>query len=431
MNRASPSPHLAISGATMDKLVPKKRRNKTILIGIAATIVTLVCSFAVWHAIPRGLQVAASEVRIAGVEKGLFEDKLIVRANTAPLRSIFLDSVESGRVEEVNVRDGTLVTKGQLLFRLSNAQRNIDLLTRQEQHALQISNLANLQVTQEASVTEHQRRLSELKFALVQAEKKHARDVKLANQGFISSVALEESNDQLEQQQQLVKEEMQSNETGLNVRNAALARMESAIKEQQSGLQLVQASVEALAVRASAAGRLTGFNLQVGETVKTDDHIGRIDDPSVFKLTAQVDEFYLNRITVGRHGTVRQGERDYAVEVSAVYPQIKDGRFTVDMVFGKGQPEALSPGQSLDVEIALGEPAQALLLPNGAFVNDSGGVWVFVVGADGRNVERRDIKIGRRSNSQIEVLSGLAVGEKVIISSYAAFGKSQHLQLTD
>jgi HlyD family secretion protein len=423
-------PHQAISGASMDKIVPK-RRGKSALIAGAIFVVVLIVGYLIWHAMPRGLQVAATDVSIGTAEKGIFQDNIIVRASAAPLHSIILDSVEVGRVEEVSVRDGAMVNKGQLLFRLSNPQRNIELLARQAERAQQISNLSNLRVMQEASRTEHQRRLSDLKFALAQGEKKHDRDIKLASQGFISAVALDESGDLLLQQKHALQDEIESSEKEAVVRSNAQTQMESAIDGLQSGLQLVQASVEALAVRAPSSGRLTGFSLEVGQTVKTNDRIGRIDDPTQFKLTALVDEFYLNRISVGRAALMHQGDKDYAVEVSALYPQIKSGRFAIDMVFKKDQPETISPGQSMDTQITLGEPSQALLLPNGPFVNDSGGGWVFVLGADGKTAEKRTIKIGRRNNSQIELLSGLLAGEKVIISGYTAFGNTQRLQLTN
>ena len=164
--------------------------------------------------------------------------------------------------------------------------------------------------------------------------------------------------------------------------------------------------------------------------MRPDQHIGRIDDPKRFKLSARIDEFYLSRVAVGRQGSVVQGDKAYALKVATVYPQIKDGRFTAEMVFTQGQPEVISPGQSMDAQLTLGEPAKALLLPSGAFVNDSGGAWVFVVAPDGERVEKRAVRIGRRNNSQLEVLSGLAAGEQVIISSYAPFGKAERLQLT-
>jgi HlyD family secretion protein len=354
----------------------------------------------------------------------------VVRASAEPLNSIILDSVESGRVEEVFAKDGQRVSKGDLLFRLSNPQRNLELLARQQEHAQQISNLANLQMAQEAGRTDHQRRLADLEFALDQADKAHARNQRLARQGFISQVALEESGDKLAQQRRVLAQERRAMDTEEQVRGRALRQMETAIQGLQTGLHLVGATVDALTVRAPADGTLTDFHLQVGETVKPDQRIGRIDDPQRFKLSAPIDEFYLSRVTVGRHGSVVQDGKRYELRVATVYPQIKDGRFIAEMVFTHGQPEVISPGQSMDAQLTLGEPAKALLLPSGAFVNDTGGAWVFVFGRDGERAEKRAVRLGRRNNAQVEVLSGLAAGEQVIVSSYAPFGKAERLQLT-
>jgi HlyD family secretion protein len=413
----------------MDTVLPKRRG--ALLARIAAGVVLAAgAAYAAWHFMPRGLQVAAQDVRIASVEQGVFLDDIVVRASAEPLNAVILDSVESGRVEEVFAKDGAMVKKGQLLFRLSNPQRNLELLARQAEHAQQISNLSNLRVAQEAARTDHQRRLSDLEFALAQAEKQHARNTKLAAQGFISGASVEESADKLAQQRRAFRQESEASDTESRVRRGALEQMDTAIKGLQSGLLLVTATVDALAVRAPVDGMLTGFRLQVGETVKTNQNIGRIDDPNRFKLSALVDEFYLNRVAVGRRASVRQGETSYAAKVSTIYPQIKDGRFTLEIEFTSGQPPVLSPGQSLDAQVTLGEPGKATLLPNGAFLNETGGAWLFVVAPDGETVTRRAVRSGRRSNTQVEVLAGLVPGEKVIVSSYAAFGKSERLQLT-
>ncbi len=422
-----PVPPPAVTGAAMDVIVPKRRGRLVLRLALGAAATGL-AAWAFWQLVPHGLQVAARDVRIARVEAGVYRDDIVVRASAEPLNSIILDSVESGRVEEVFAKDGQTVKKGDLLFRLSNPQRNLELLARQTEYSQQIFNAANLRVTQEAVRTEHQRRLSDLEFALAQARKQHARNSRLAAQGFISAVALEESSDKLAQQQRALDEEKRAVDTEERVRGRALEQMDSALHGLQSGLQLVSATVEALAVRAPADGVLTDFRLLVGETVRPDQHIGRIDDPNRFKLSAQVDEFYLNRIAVGRHGRVVQDDKSYEVQVSTVYPQIKEGRFSAEMVFTRGQPPVLSPGQGMDAQLTLGEPARALLLPNGAFANDTGGAWVFVVA--GENVEKRPVKLGRRNNSQVEVLSGLAPGEQVIVSSYTPFAKAERLQLT-
>lgn len=417
------------TGATMDTVVPRRRGKRLALIA-AGVIGVAIAVGVLWSWMPRGLQIDGADLRTGIATRGVFVDEVIVRASAEPLGSVILDSVESGRVEEVFATDGALVKKGQLLFRISNPQRNLELLARQSEHAVSIFNLSNLRVSQEASASEHQRRLDDLQFALDQANKQHARNIKLAAQGYISAVALEESADRLAQQQRAFKQEQQAAAAESRVRDHAEQQLESAIHGLNSGLKLVSATVDALAVRAPVEGRLTNFRLQVGESIATGKNIGRIDDPARFKLSARVDEYYLNRMAVGRHATVQQDGRSYAADLSTIYPQIKDGRFTVELVFTQGQPPVLNPGQSLDARITLGEPATALLLPNGAFLNDSGGAWVYVLDAAGRNAERRAVRIGRRSNSQVEVLDGLRTGEKVILSSYAAYGNSPRLQIS-
>jgi HlyD family secretion protein len=413
----------------MDSVVRVNHRRRYIVAGmVVAVIVPLLLALRHW--MPQGLQVDANNIRIATAQRGVFLDDMIVRANAAPLNSVILDAVESGRVEDVFVRDGATVERDTPLFRLSNPQRQLDLLARQSDQATQISNLSNLRAALEASITDHERRMSDLQFSLTQAEKQYARNQQLAAKGFISPAALDESADRLAQQRHEIDSERSRARTEIEIKRQGLAQMEQASNRLESGLQLMHASIDALTVRAPANGRLTDFHLQVGEAVNPSQHIGRIDDPAHFKLSADVDEYYLSRIAPGRPGTARIGDQSYPVEVTRVYPQIDKGRFVIDMVFSKEQPRQLNPGQSLDTQITLGEPAPALLLPSGAFINDSGGTWVFVVAANGETAERRTIRTGRRSNSQIEVLAGLSDGEKIIVSSYAGFGRAERLQLS-
>ncbi|MEG2029172.1 MAG: efflux RND transporter periplasmic adaptor subunit [Janthinobacterium sp.] len=421
-------PRLPASGAAMDAPLPRSRR-RLAAAALAAAVLLALLAGAVWRAMPRGLPVPAGEVRIGAVTRGIFLDEVVVRASAEPLHSVILDSVESGRIEAVHASDGALVRKGQLLFRISNPQRNLELLARKAEHAQQIFNLSNLRVAQQASASDHQRRLDDLAFALQQGGKQHARNVRLAQQGFISSVALEESADRLLQQQRALAQEQQAAQAEYRVRGDAASQLGASIAGLSSGLLLVGATVDALAVRAPADGRLTDFRLQVGESIATGKNVGRIDDPVHYKLSARVDEFYLHRMAAGRPASVLQDGRSYALVVQTIYPQIKEGRFTVELVFTHGQPPVLNPGQSLDAQITLGEPATALLLPNGAFINDSGGAWVFVLDASGDQAARRAVRIGRRNNSQLEVLQGLQAGERVILSGYAAYGNSPRLHI--
>jgi HlyD family secretion protein len=417
------------TGAAMDTIVPRKRGRK-IALACAAIALLFAGGFLLWQQVPRGLRVERSELAIAAAANGVFRDELLVRANAAPLASVILDSVESGRIEEVFVRDGETVQKGQLLFRIANPQRNLELLARQAEQAQQLYNLSNLRLAQETDRSTRQRRLDELAFSLEQAQKRHARNERLGAQGFISSVALEESRDAMDKEARAVALEHRSAAADSRVRIPALSQLEKAIGGLDTGLQLVQATVDALVVRAPVAGRLTDFRMQVGESIATGKNVGRIDDPNRFKLAARIDEFYLNRVAIGRPGSVQQDGRRYPVKIASVYPQIKDGRFLAELLFTGEQPAGLRPGQSLDAQLTLGQPARALVLPGGAWVGDSGGAWVFVLAPDGRTAQRREIRTGRRSDAQVEVLGGLQPGERVIVSSYAAFGQSTSLNIS-
>ncbi|HTD28634.1 MAG TPA: efflux RND transporter periplasmic adaptor subunit [Xanthomonadaceae bacterium] len=417
-----------MSGASMDVVIPKKR-GKQIRAAVVATSFAALFALGLWLWMPRGLQVEARSVTIATVARGTFEDAVTVRATAESLNSVILDSVESGRVEEVFAHDGTLVKKGDTLFRLSNPERLLELLKGQSDEAQQVSNGLTLRVDLETARTQHRQRTTDLEYAVQKAQRQYKRNQVLAAEKYISNSVLEDSADQLAYQTKLLNEEKLSAAAEIAAKSSAAAQMDQAIAVLQSGLKVASTTVEALTVRAPVAGRLTDFSLQVGETVKPDEHIGRIDDPAHFKLSALVDEFYVNRIHAGASGVVQLDGQSYSVRIGRVFLQIKAGQFEVELLFDGKQPSDLSPGQSVDANIIMGEPSQTLLLPSGTFFNDTGGAWVYVVDRDGETAKRRVIRVGRRGNSQIEILSGLSAGDRVIVSGYAEFGNSGRLQL--
>jgi len=422
----TPAP-VDISGASMDVIVPRRRRAPRLI--IASVTGTLLVALAVWALMPSGLSVPRDSVRIATVTQDVFRDDVMVRAVAEPLHSVVLDSVESGRVEEVISHDGAIVRKGDLLFRLSNPQRNVDLLKSQSDEAQQVSNMLTLRLALQSSQSDHLRRIADAEYQLSQAEILYKRKKVLATKGFVSQTELEQSELDVRHDAHLLSVEQESGASEIKIRKDAVEQMERAIQRLQSGLELVQANVDALGVRAPIAGRLTDFRLQVGEAVKQDQHIGRIDDPQQFQLAASIDEFYSDRTAVGRPGLVTVQNQKFPVKVSRVYSEIKEGRFAVELVFTGAQPESLTPGQGVNLEIALGESSAAVVLPNGPFFTDTRGSWVFVLRKNDSAAERRAIRIGRSSAAQIEVLSGLKPGERVIISSYSPYGNETRLRL--
>jgi HlyD family secretion protein len=418
------------SGAGMDVRLPKRKRSLPLLIGGGLLAVAGVV-FSGFSVLPHGLVVSAKDVNTAAAQRGVFRDDITVRASAAALNSIVIDAVDRGRVEAVFVKDGALVKGGQLLFRLSNPQRRMDLLQRQSEQTQQISNLSNFNVSFESARIDSARRLNGLEFEVREAEKQQARNEKLVAQGFIAQSLYQDSTDKLTELRRQLQDERVGAGREAASRRAAIQALEDAVKGMHKGMLLFNESIDALAVRAPAAGRLADFRLQVGEAVKADQRIGRIDELDGYKLTAQVDEYYLPRIAVGHRGCAVIDGKDYGVEVKAVFQQIKEGRFTVEFSFENEGPAHLNPGLSVDLKVTLGEPKPALILPSGAFLGDSGGAWAFVLDSAGTHAQRRAIRLGRRSNTQVEVLDGLKAGERVIVSSYAAFGKAEELKLSD
>jgi HlyD family secretion protein len=415
-----------VTGAAMDRPLPKRPPNYAI--ATIGALLLLAGIAALTRLVPHGLQVAESDIRTATVQQGSFHNDVVVRSTAATLHTIMLDVLESGRVEEVLVNDGALVEKDALLFRLSNPQLRLNLVAREADRAQQISNLSTLRVSIETSQTEHQRRMLDLNFAVTQADKQYTRNASLAKSGVIAAVTVEESQDRLAQQRQALEDEKIRAVIEMRIKRDSVRQMEEAIEQLDGGLKVVNDAIEGLAVRAPIAGRLTDFRLQLGEIVKSEQRIGRIDDPSQFKLTAHIDEYYLGGVSVGKTGSVNANGREYGVVVNRVFPQITDGQFLVELLFTGDTPLEMNPGQAVETRITLGEASLGLIMPNDSYVSDTGGAWAFVVAPDGRTATRRKIRIGRRNNSQIEVASGLTAGERVIVSAYAGFGKAEQLQ---
>ncbi|MBM2882941.1 HlyD family efflux transporter periplasmic adaptor subunit [Chromobacterium phragmitis] len=419
-----------VSGAAMDEVVARKRWSRGRLAGLAALLLALVGAAAWWAWQPSGLRVAASELQIATVVQGRFSDEVILRATVQPAQSVLLDLVEGGRVDEVLVHDGDKVKAGQVLLRLSNPQRQLELLARKSDLAQQYANLSSTREQLEATRSDYRRRLSDLGLKLKQQERQYRRDAALAAQGFISTAALEDSRDRLQQYREDYRDEQQSQARELSIKAHALRQMQQVQDELSRGTKMASDSLAALSLRAPMDGQLTNFTAQVGSSLKPGDRVGRVDGQGRYKLTAQVDEFYLARVKRGQLAAIElDGGATATARVGNINPQVQDGHFQLELLFDAQPAGALNAGQGLDGRLTLGQAASGLVLPNGAFVNDTGGTWAMVLNADGSRAERRAIRLGRRSQTQLEVVDGLKAGERVIVSSYAAFGKYAQLTL--
>jgi HlyD family secretion protein len=301
-------------------------------------------------------------------------------------------------------------------------------MARSSEAAQQLANFSTLRAAWMQAQSSLRRTLTEAQFEMDRVRRLHQRNRELAATGFLSPSALEDSADKLAMAERLFKQQQADGREELAVREQSVQAMQRAVADLNKRLDAMRAASEGLAMRAPVAGRVTGLTLQVGESVRSGTRIARLDSLGRFKLDLRLDEFHLGRVREGLAAQLTHEGRDHALRVARIDPQVKDGRFSVELSFD-ADPPPLQVGQGLDVRLTLGDAKPALLLPDGGFYADTGGAWAFVLDADGHHAPRRPLQLGRRADGVIEVLGGLQPGERVVVSPYRAFVGAPALQL--
>jgi HlyD family secretion protein len=417
-----------VSGGNMDRVVVRKKIDKRILIGgVGGAALLLIILF--WLFAPRAdsQSVSADRLGIAAVENGIFEDFLPLRARVTPLVTIYLDAVEGGRVEEMAVEDGANVTKGQLLAVLSNADLQLSTLARQTEVEQQLNNMRSQELALQQTRSTNMRDLNQAETDLAKMRRLYDLQKPLAEKGFVSAKQFNDTKDDLHYQTQrlaILKRSIAQDET---LQSSQLGQLRASASSLNSSLSIARGSLNQLNIRAPATGQLSGFTIQLGQSLQRGERLGQVDSAGGNKLVADVDEFYLGRVQSGQSATVDAGGKTYRMKVQKVLPQVRNGQFQAELIFVGPEPQAIQRGQTMQVKLTLGDSSRAVLIPNGAFFNDTGGQWIFVVDRRGNSASRRNIQIGRKNADFIEVLGGLKPGEKVITSSYSGLVDKDHL----
>ena len=416
--------------AAMDRPVVKRRLTPSMAIGGAVSLATLAAI--VWmmlYPAVRTLRLDASRITISIVSQAPFHDFIPLRGRVVPLVSVVLDAVQGGRVEEVLAEAGQRVVAGQRLIRLSDPTLELDAIARETQVIGQINSQRALQLSFELTRTNDQKAVAAAEYNVVRLGREVARRRPLAAAGFTSLEKLDQSADELSYERRL----MDISVDALRRDAQAIKRSNDLIEETatrlDANLAAAKAQLDALTVRAPADGVLTALDAHVGEEKTRGQHLGQIDRDAGFKVTIQVDEFYLARVKPGLHVAVTIDGTPSALVVSKVYPQVKDGKFEIDLAWEGGTPPALRRGQAVQGRLELGDDVPTMVLPAGPFLEASGGAWVFVLGSDEASAVRRPVKLGRRTTETVEVLSGLSPGDRVVTSDYTGLDRIDRLAL--
>ncbi|MGH6707301.1 MAG: efflux RND transporter periplasmic adaptor subunit [Sphingomicrobium sp.] len=418
----------AVSGGAMDRVIQRKRIDKRVLIaGGAAAIVVLMLIF--WLFAPRSDSQTVNPTRlsISQVQQGTFEDFLPLRARAAPLMTVYLDAVEGGRVEQLAVEDGATVTKGQLLAVLSNTDLQLSTLARQTEVEQQLNNMRSQELALQQTRSANRRELNQALTDLSKAQRLYDLQQPLAKKGFVAGKAFNDTKDDLAYQRNRLAILRSSIAEDEALQASQLGQLRASTSSLNQSLSIARSSLSQLFLRAPVSGQLSGFSIQLGQSLQQGERLGQIDSAGRNKLEADVDEFYLGRVAVGQTASIEIDGKTYALKVSKIYPQVRSGQFRIDLVFDGPEPPSIQRGQTMSTKLTLGDSSRAVLVPNGAFFNDTGGNWVFVVDESGRSATRRAVQLGRRNNDFIEVLDGLKPGERVVTSTYSGLVDKDHL----
>jgi len=394
--------------------------------------VVLLAVFAFWYLKPdqgRALKVQNDRIVISTVSLGEFDDYIPVRGQVAPLKTVFLDAIEGGRVEAIYVEDGAPVQAGDLIIELSNTQLQLDVIAREAEVTEQLNNLRNTELSLEQNRLGHKRNLVDINYHTIRLSREIERLKPLVEKDLLDDGTLERLQD--EHTWYIARREitLESQETDERLQKIQMEQLRTAGAQLEKNLEVAGRNMEALNVRAPVAGKLTAFDLEVGQALSRGVNIGQIDDPESFKVTANIDEYYLSRVNLEQTASISAGGKDYELIVRKIYPQVKNGTFEVDLIFVGGEPDSIRRGQTLQLNLQLGSPSDSLLIPNGAFYQDTGGNWIFVVTVEGARAVKRSVRLGRRNLRFIEVLDGLEAGERVITSPYTNYLDMDRLEL--
>ncbi|AOT10059.1 efflux RND transporter periplasmic adaptor subunit [Pseudoalteromonas luteoviolacea] len=419
----------------MDKKITRTTPRRFVKPALA-TAVALLIGFGAYSMTFSAEQGQSQTVNLAGltvssVVSGEFKNALSVRGQVVPKTTIFLDTVSGGRVEARLIEQGTFVEKGQPLVQLSNTNLQLDVMSREAQVTEQLNFLRNTQMAMTTNALNLERDLLDIELKISHLERKLIQSEALLKKGLVSQEEVDEIRENLQYNRDIHSLTIERQKQENSIRKVQLAQLEDSAEMLQSNLEFARKNLESLQVTAPVSGYLSELDVQVGESKQAGTRLGQIDIPDEYKLSVSLDEFYLNQVSLGMMMEITHGGQTLRAAVTKIDSRVTNAQFQIEAELPAGT-QGIKRGQGLDAQLMFSnEQTQATLLPRGAFFSTSGGHWVFVVGNDGKQAQRKTVRLGKKNQHYYEVLSGLAPGDRVITSHYGNFDNAHVLKLSN
>ena len=413
----------------MDKPIPKKKglqkKHLVYIIAGAAFIVLIYLAF--FSEKTSTYRVEKDKLIIETVIEDQFNDYITVPGTVEPISTVFLDAQEGGRVEEILIEEGSMVRKGDIILRLSNPDLYLNILDSEAQLAEKENFLRNTLVAMEQDRLQIKRELLNLKYDVERKERNYRQNVELMKDSLISVEEFLRSKEDLDMAKQSRELFIERQKQDSVFRSVQVENLQNNLENMRRNLGLVRQRVENLNVRATVDGKLGLLVPEIGQSIARGFNMGQINVLTSFKVTAQIDEHYIDRVRTQLTAKLDRQGSEFDLVVRRVYPEVRNGTFEIDMTFENSVPDNIRTGQTYYISLQLGQPKRSLLVPIGGFFQETGGQWIFVLDETESFATKRDISIGRKNPKYYEVLEGLQAGEKVIISGYDTFGKNEKL----
>jgi HlyD family secretion protein len=416
---------------TMDKVIPKKKglqKKHLGYIGIGIAIMVLVY-MAFFADRTSTYKVEKDKLIIEVVTEDQFNDYITVPGTVEPITTIFLDAQEGGRVEEKVIEEGTMVKKGDIILKLSNPDLHLNILDSEAQLAEKENFLRNTLTNMEQQRLQIKRELLNIRYEIERKERNYQQNVILIKDNLISREEFIRSKEDLDmaiQSRELYIERQKQDSLFYSIN---INSMTKNLENMRKNLNLVRERAENLNVRAPVDGQLGLLVPEVGQSIQRGANMGQINVLTAYKVTAQIDEHYIDRVRTQLTATLDRQGSEFNLLVRRVYPEVRNGTFKIDMIFRDSMPDNIRTGQTYYTSLQLGQPKVSILVPIGGFFQETGGQWIFVLDEAETFAYKRNITIGRKNPRFYEVLEGLKPGEKVIVSGYETFGKNEKLIL--
>lgn len=373
------------------------------------------------------LRVDGSTILTGTARQGEFNDYIRVSGQVQPMTTVQLSPTEGGNVKRIVVEEGSHVNEGDVIVVLGNENLDMQILNSEAELAEKENILRNTMISMEQQkLSVRQEKLS-LQIEVRRARRAYEQNKALYEEKLIAKEEYLKASEDYELAKDKLELVTDRERQDSLYRSVQIAQMHESLENMRLNMNMIRRRKENLSVKAPISGELGLLDVELGQSVAAGAKIGQINNLDSYKIEAQIDEHYIDRVAPGLEATFERQSEKYSSVIRKVYPEVRDGKFKADFRFEGQQPENIRTGQTYYLNLQLGQSAEAILIPRGSFYQNTGGKWVYVLNADGTKATKRSVRIGRQNPQYYEVLEGLAPGDKVIISSYDSFGDKDEL----